>query len=176
MHVQTSCMHEARVLSLTCRLCLRKGGQDPSNENAAAVLAQDFLGHMFRLHTKLLYKCTGCARAFDSKTAIYAHSDECHVMSAAGGGRVAADFTLIYKAPWLSPNSNKGGNIFASRETYEKRLEIVSRKWKRRFGFRCLSCRIVFATKDELESHNTLWCHMQVCCLVGHPYSYVSEL
>ena len=164
-------MHEARVLSLTCRLCLRKGRQDPSdppNENAAAVLAQDFLGHMFRLHTKLLYKCTGCARAFDSKTAIYAHSDsnECRGGDA-GGDRVAADFSLIYKAPWLSPNSSKGGNIFASRETYEKRLETVSRKWKRTFGFRCLSCRIVFATKDELESHNTLWCHMQVYHFAG---------
>lgn len=161
-HVQTSCLHEARVLSLTCRLCLR---QAPSDEPSAAVLHQDFLGHMFRLHTKLLYKCTGCAKAFDSKTAIYAHRDELHGDASATGGsdRIEAAFTLLYKAPWL-PSDKGGGNIFSSRQTYEKRLAVVSRTWKRRFGFRCLSCRTVFAAREELESHNTLWCHMQVRC------------
>ena len=155
-HVQTSCFHEARVLSLTCRLCLR---QDPSNEPAAAVLHQDLLGHMFRSHTKLLYKCTGCAKAFDSKTAIYAHRDEHHGDASSN----EADFTLMYNAPWL-PSDRGGGNIFSSRQEYEKRLGIVSRKWKRQFGFRCPSCCTVFASREELESHNTLWCHMQVSC------------
>ena len=159
-HVQTSCLHEARVLSLTCRLCLR---HDPSDEPAAAVLHHDFLGHMFRSHTKLLYKCTGCAKAFDSKTAIYAHRDEHHGdASGDGSDRIVADFSLLYKATWLP--SNHGGNIFSSRQAYEKRLEVVSRKWKRRFGFRCLSCHTVFSAREELESHNTIWCHMQVRC------------
>ena len=163
-HVQTSCLHEARVLSITCRLCLR---QDPSNEPAAAILQRDFLAHMFQSHTKLLYKCTGCAKAFDSKTAIYTHRDEHHGDACArGSDRIEADFSLLYKAPWLP--SDKGGNLFSSRQSYEERLGIISRKWKRRFGFRCFSCRTLFAAREELESHNPTWCHMQVSC-ISHP-------
>jgi hypothetical protein len=67
-HVQTSCFHESRVLSINCKLCEKKnsklnGGASSSNQsNTSVINAQGFLDHMFRVHTKLFYKCTGCAR------------------------------------------------------------------------------------------------------------------
>ena len=109
---------------------------------------------MLREHTKLFYKCTGCPRAFDSKAAIYAHREEMH----GDASEKEADFTLIYKAPFLSAAA---GNIFGSRESYEARLEAVARRWPRRFGFQCGSCEVVFDTRQELEAHNTSWCQLQ---------------
>ncbi len=68
-HAQDACHHDARVLALSCRVCLAGNAVGAS----AVIDDDDILSHMYATHVRLYYKCTGCPKAFDNKAAIYAH-------------------------------------------------------------------------------------------------------
>ena len=68
-HVQDACHHDARVLALSCSVCLAGNAVGAS----AVIDDDDILSHMYSTHVKLYYKCTSCPKAYDNKAAIYAH-------------------------------------------------------------------------------------------------------
>lgn len=147
-HVQKSCLHEYKVWTFECKLCVQKG----IGPSEALVKAQNLVGHVIDHHVKLYYKCTSCSKAFDSKDAIYKHRDEMHGAST----KHQADFSILYKANFLRKN-----NIFMSIDALERKMEILSRDWFKDFVFQCPSCRDFFEDGPALEEHNAQWCQMQ---------------
>jgi hypothetical protein len=142
-HVQKTCHHEARVLSIECVLC----GQ-----------YVDWCGvyaHLYQSHVRLYYKCTSCEKAFVEKSAIYDHRQEMHKSSE--GSQIVADFSLLYKAAFL-----KGPHkLFSTREAFEARISRLIKSWKRAYKFKCFACQTYFESPQDLSSHNTKWCQMQ---------------
>ena len=145
-HVQRSCHHEQKVLSLSCKLCENKG-QPPVIESA------NLISHMLEEHVKLLYKCTGCSKAFDEKSAIYEHRSEMHK----DADENQADFYLLYKAKFLKAPRN----LFNSRKAFEERMSVLTKSWVRYWILKCPSCSTLFESPGEFESHNQRWCEMQ---------------
>ncbi|TRY69472.1 hypothetical protein TCAL_03255 [Tigriopus californicus] len=147
-HVQKSCLHEYKVWTFECKLCVQKG-VGPSE---ALIKAQNLVGHVIDHHIKLYYKCTSCSKAFDSKDAIYKHRDEVHGAST----NHQADFSILYKANFLRKN-----NIFMSIDALERKMETLSRDWFKDFVFQCPSCCEFFEDGPALDEHNAQWCQMQ---------------
>ena len=72
-HVQKTCYHENRVLSICCILCTRK------NDGAEVwVDYSNVLAHFYQSHIQLFYKCSACPKAFAEKMAIYDHREKVH--------------------------------------------------------------------------------------------------
>ena len=72
-HVQKTCYHENRVLSICCILCTRK------NDGAEVwVDYSNVLAHFYQSHIQLFYKCSACSKAFAEKMAIYDHREKVH--------------------------------------------------------------------------------------------------
>ena len=109
---------------------------------------------MMRRHSRLFYKCTGCSKAFESKNAIYEHRESSHPENSGG---FEADFTLLYRANFLKSPAN----LFSSREAFENKIVDLTKKWDRRFMFKCHSCEAFFPDTELLSDHNPLWCQMR---------------
>lgn len=148
-HVQTTCHHESRILSIQCLLCTRK---KPNADHQVWVDFSSILAHFYQRHIQLFYKCSNCPKAFFDKLQIYAHRSKMHPKSA----ELTADFCLLYKAPFL-----KGPHkLFSTREACEKRILSVIKSWKRQFQFKCFACHSYFEDSQQLSSHDTRWCQM----------------
>jgi hypothetical protein len=106
----------------------------------------------------MFFKCSFCPKAFVDKSDIYDHKQAAHADDSSLNGRQkVADFSLLYKAPFLkSPN-----NLFSTREGFEKRMSTILTKWPKKFLYRCYACSSYFETIDKLTDHNSLWCQMQ---------------
>ncbi len=148
-HVQKTCLHEARIMSVECLLCARK--HENSLVDWPAIYA-----HLYQSHVKLYYKCTSCEKAFADKAAIYEHRSSDH-KAEEDSGTLVADFSLLYKAAFL-----KGPHkLFSTREAFENRMAPIVKNWKKSFKFKCFACQTYFDSPDGLGSHNINWCQMQ---------------
>ena len=106
----------------------------------------------------MFFKCSFCPKAFVDKSDVYDHKQTAHADDSSLNGRQkVADFSLLYKAPFLkAPN-----NLFSTREGFEKRMSTILTTWPKKFLYRCYACSSYFETIDKLTDHNSLWCQMQ---------------
>ena len=134
-----------------------KEGRPRTGDCDSYVTAEAFFGHIYESHVKLFYKCSFCPKAFVEKVDVYSHNRTAHQEDSTSNSRQKiADFSLLYKAPFLkAPN-----NLFSTREGFEKRLSDISTKWPKKFMFRCVACSNFFESAETLSAHNYRWCRM----------------
>lgn len=146
-HVQGTCAHESRHLSIHCLLCLRKKKATSCWINSSSILA-----HFYESHIALLYKCSDCPKAYADKLEVYQHRQASHKPT----DSLRPEFDLLYKASFL-----KGPlKLFATRKACEERIMPLIKKWKRQFKFKCFACHNDFEDAQGLASHDMTWCQM----------------
>ncbi len=159
-HSRSSCHHEARILVFECGICVaarKRQVWQKANEDSPFIPASELLSHVYDSHIRLLYRCTKCPRAFADKALVYRHGEEASHQSKTIRSPPMPEFALLYRATFLKAP----GNLFCSRDTLEEKLDQVSKKWERKFVFRCAGCQAFYNNKGEFSAHNHKWCQMQ---------------